>query len=85
MTARQFWKENFPKKKATIFEVMEAYAELKEANLKKELDDKLQRAEAFRIDAQAKVKILLQQNDSIKKEFDEYRKKTINNFADGDL
>ena len=29
MTARQFWKENFPDKKATIFEVMEAYAELK--------------------------------------------------------
>ena len=52
MTAKQFWKEHFPQKKATIFEVMEAYAALKEQQLKKEL---------------------LQQNDRIKKEFEDYK------------
>lgn len=69
MTARQFWKENFPNKKATIFEVMEAYADHKEEALKKKLDDQLQTAEAKRVqaealfrDCQAEKKMLLNMN-----------------------
>lgn len=80
MTARQFWNEHFPNKKATIFEVMEAYREHAEQNLKKKLDDKLQTAEAARIEAQTNVKSLLlitngqkEEIARIKKEFENYK------------
>lgn len=72
MTAKQFWFKNFTGQ--SIFEVMNAFAEQREEELKKKFDDQLQTAEAKRNEAQGQVKKLKEQLHFCEQSLDQLQK-----------